>query len=279
MCTMAERPITVLGAGGFIGSHLVRHLRAAGIACDAPTRDDRTWLGRPLGHVVYAIGLTADFRARPLDTVEAHVCLLRELLARGQFASLTYLSSTRVYSGAARTDEAAPLVVDPNVPGDLYNLSKLLGESLCLHGGHPRTRVARLSNIVGLRPDPDIFIDQLLDEGRRTGQVHLRTALSSTKDYLWIDDAVQLLARMAVSEHTGIFNVASGEGVANAQIVEALRERMGYSVSVVPDAPAWDFTAIDTRKTYRTFSFTPRRFGDYFPGFLQQYRLQKGIQE
>jgi hypothetical protein len=88
-----------------------------------------------------------------------------------------------------------------------------------------------------------------------------------------------LLARMAVSEHTGIFNVASGEGVANAQIVEALRERMGYSVSVAPDAPAWDFTAIDTRKTDRTFSFTPRRFGDYFPGFLQQYRLQKGIQE
>lgn len=276
---MADLPITVLGAGGFIGSHLVRHLRAAGTACDAPARDDRSWLARPLGHVVYAVGLTSDFRTRPLDTVQAHVCLLRELLAHGAFTSLTYLSSTRVYSGAARTDEAAPLVVDPNAPGDLYNLSKLMGESLCLHGGHPRTRVARLSNIVGLRPDPDIFIDQLLDEGRRTGRVQLRTALSSTKDYLWIDDAVQLLARMAVSDHTGIFNVASGEGVANAQIVEALRRDTGFAVSVAPDAPAWDFTAIDMRKTQRAFAFTPRRFEEYFPDFLQHHRLQKGNQE
>lgn len=274
---MAELPITVLGAGGFIGSHLVRHLRAAGVACEAPARDDLGWLTRPLGHVVYAIGLTADFRARPLDTVQAHVGLLRELLAHGEFESLTYLSSTRVYSGAARTDEAAPLQVDPNLPGDLYNLSKLMGESLCLHGGRARTRVARLSNIVGLRPDPDIFIDQLLDEGRRTGRVELRTALSSTKDYLWIDDAVALLARMAVSAQTGIFNVASGEGVANAAIVEALRRDMGYDVSVAPDAAARDFTAIDMRKTLRAFAFTPRRFGDYFPDFLRQYRLQKGI--
>lgn len=274
---MADLPITVLGAGGFIGAHLQRHLQAAGVACDAPARNDRTWLRRPLGHVVYAIGLTADFRARPLDTVEAHVCLLRELLAHGEFASLTYLSSTRVYSGAARTDEAAPLIVDPNAPGDLYNLSKLMGESLCLHGGHPRTRVARLSNIVGLRPDPDIFIDQLLEEGRRTGQVQLRTALASTKDYLWIDDAVALLARMAVSDATGIFNVASGEGVANAQIAQALQRDMGYAVSVVADAPTWDFTAIDMRNTQRAFAFTPRRFSDYFPEFLQHYRLQKGI--
>lgn len=275
---MAELPITILGAGGFIGSHLRQHLQAQGIPYEAPARDDKSWLHRPLGHVIYAIGLTADFRARPLETAEAHVCLLRQLLAHGDFASLTYLSSTRVYSGAASTSEAAPLSVNPNDASDLYNLSKLMGESLCLHGGHPCARVARLSNIVGLRTDPDIFIDQLLDEGMRTGHVHLRTALESAKDYLWIDDAVALLMRIARSGCTGVFNVASGEAVPNAEIVAALQREMGFSVSVAEAAPAWDFTAMDMRRTLAYFPFEPRRFDDYFPDFLRQYRRQKGLE-
>ena len=29
------------------------------------------------------MGLTADFRSKPLETVEAHVCLLKRLLERG----------------------------------------------------------------------------------------------------------------------------------------------------------------------------------------------------
>lgn len=273
---MAE-PVTVLGAGGFVGSHLVRHLQALGVPCAAPARDDRSWLQRPLGDVVYAIGLTADFRQRPLDTVQAHVCLLRELLAAGRFRSLTYLSSTRVYAGAAHAREDAPLTVDPQAPGDLYNLSKLMGESLCLHGGHAMARVVRLSNIVGLRSDPDIFIDQLLEEGRTSGRVLLRTALSSRKDYLWIDDAVAQLARIARSDATGIYNLASGEPVANAEIAALLEREMGYAVHVAEQAPLWNFTPVDMRRTQSAFAFTPRRFGDYFPDFLRQYRRQKGL--
>lgn len=274
---MAELPVVILGASGFIGSHLLRYLQTQGVPCEAPTREDTSWLRRKLGHVVYAIGLTADFRARPLATVEAHVCLLRQLLEHGDFASLTYLSSTRVYSGAASTSESTPLLVDPNDASDLYNLSKLMGESLCMHGGHRCARVVRLSNIVGLRTDPDIFIEQLLDEGVRTGHVHLRTALDSAKDYLWIDDAVALLARITQSECTGIFNVASGEAVRNAQIVAALESEMGFSISVAKAAPTWKFAAIDMRRTLAYFPFEPRCFDSYFPDFLRLYRLQKGL--
>jgi nucleoside-diphosphate-sugar epimerase len=270
---VAEAHFTVLGAGGFIGSHLVPYLTGLGHRCDAPARDDATLLQRPLGDVIYAIGLTADFRSRPLETVEAHVCVLRQLIAKADFRSLTYLSSTRVYSGSERTDEAARLQVNPN---DASDLSKLMGESLCLHGGHARMKVARLANIVGLRPDPDIFIDQLLEEGCRTGQVHLRTALQSKKDYLYIDDAVSLLAQIALSDAVGIFNVASGEGVTNAQVLAALEQHMGFSTSVAADAPLWEFTAIDMAKTIRSFGFAPQKFDNYFPVFLEQYRRKKG---
>ena len=273
---MNHRPVTVLGASGFIGRPLVARLRADGVACGAPPRPGAGLFSRPRGLVIYAIGLTSDFRSRPLDTVEAHVCLLRSLLAHGDFDSLTYLSSTRVYSGAASTREDATLRVNPNDPSDLYNLSKLMGESLCLHGGRP-AKVARLSNIVGLRDTPDSFIDQLLEEGARDGRITLRTALESRKDYLHIDDAVSQIMAIALFDAAGIFNVAHGAGVENREVAACVREVLGYPVSVAPDAPAWAFDDIDVQRTQALVRRPPRPFSEFFPNFLAQYRLHKGI--
>ena len=266
---MSESHFTVLGGGGFIGSHLVRHLRAQGHACWVPARDDAAVHQRDLGHVIYAIGLTADYRSRPFDTVEAHVCVLRRLLADGKFTSLTYLSSTRVYAGAASTQESAALQVNPNAAADLYNLSKLMGESLCLHSGHPRMKVARLSNIVGPSEAGHNFIEQLLAEGRRTGRVLLQTALESSKDYLSVADATETLLRISLSPHSGIFNVASGQGVTHAQIAYWLVSELGWQVSVAPGAQRWQFQPIDISKAKRLFGFAPQPFANYFPAMLR----------
>ena len=57
---------------------------------------------RPAGHVIDCIGLTGDFRVRPLDTAEAHVGLVARCLAELQFDSFLLLSSTRVYARAER---------------------------------------------------------------------------------------------------------------------------------------------------------------------------------
>lgn len=274
---MNTAPVTVLGATGFIGRHLLARLRADSVACEAPARNDPGLFDRPLGHVIYAIGLTSDFRERPLDTVQAHVCLLRRLIAAGNFDSLTYLSSTRVYAGASDTREQAALTVNPNHASDLYNLSKLMGESLCLHGGHPRARVARLSNIVGLRDAPDSFIDQLLEEGARDGRITLHTTLSSRKDYLYIDDAVDQILALAQSDATGIFNVAHGQGVDNRAIADCLEAALGYRVTEAPDAQPWAFADIDTQRMRTRFGLEPRAFADYFPHFLAQFRQRKGI--
>ena len=75
---------TVLGASGYIGRHLVPHLRALGAEVWAPAKGELTGLDQPLGHVIYAVGLTAGFRTRPYDTVQAHVGWLAQLLQRCQ---------------------------------------------------------------------------------------------------------------------------------------------------------------------------------------------------
>ena len=127
-------PITVLGAGGWIGAALVADLQRQHRRVIPVHREGLPqWLAGedPQGPVIYAIGLTADFRQRPHATAEAHVGLLSQVLQRPGLERLLFLSSTRVYARSADTCETAPL---PCLSSDLdlYNLSKLLGEALVL---------------------------------------------------------------------------------------------------------------------------------------------------
>ncbi len=168
--------ITVLGAGGRIGRALVSALigRARVRAVGRSTLDAFLDGDEPAGHVISCLGLTGDFRARLLDTAEAHVGLTARILRRGGFESLLYLSSTRVYAGARTTRETAQPAVRPWDPSHLYNLTKLAGEALCLTDPRPTVRVVRLSNVIGAEPDPDTFLGQVLAEGARTGAITIR---------------------------------------------------------------------------------------------------------
>jgi nucleoside-diphosphate-sugar epimerase len=248
---------TVLGAGGFIGSQLTEAFKRSGEgAVYAPLRQDGVdildeVLKRDLGHVFYCIGLTANFRNRPFDTVEAHVCILRRILEQARFESLTYLSSTRVYEGSATTHEATILQVSPANLGHLYNLSKLMGESLCLASGR-RARVVRLSNVFGGDVRQENFIAQVMKEAADTGRVQFLTAPESAKDYVSVADAVRWLPQIALHGTHPIYNIASGKNTRNADIA-VLLERKGIVVSFAADAPEWSFPVIDTNRLVQEF--------------------------
>jgi len=244
---------TVLGASGFVGRNLVQHLEKLGHEVFAPPRNHSDILSRPLGHVIYCIGLTADFRQRPFDTVAAHVSVLATVLEHASFDSFLYLSSTRVYAKSTDTRETAVLPVDSSDPSDLYNLSKLMGESLCLNSGRRVARVVRLSNVIGFDPTSSNFLASLIREAL-SGRIQLRSALASAKDYIAIDDVLELLPRIAVDGKAFIYNVASGRNIANHVLVEDLVELTDCIVEVVDDAPLIAFPAIDVTRLRDEFA-------------------------
>jgi nucleoside-diphosphate-sugar epimerase len=249
---------TVLGASGAIGGRLVNALRASGHDVLAPARDESEWLTQPLGHVIYAIGVTADFRSRALDTVQAHVCALVPLLRNAQFESFLYLSSTRVYGDQLLGSEEVSLGVNPHDRSDLYNLSKLMGESVCLSSGRSGVRVARLSNVVGADDvDSSNFLPSLLRDAK-TGHITLRTDLASAKDYIHIDDVLLLLPRIALHGQQSMYNVASGQQVTHRQWVDRLVAMTGCTVQVLAKAPLARFAPVDVSRTRVEFGFVPR---------------------
>ncbi len=260
---------TLIGGQGFVGRHLDAHLRAIGWTCEVISRNDKEIPQRHLGHVFYCAGLTADFRERPFDTVEAHVSYLAQWLKLGEFDSLTYLSSTRVYANAASTFENTTLLVSPEVAGDLYNLSKLMGESLCLQSGRS-VRIARLSNVYGLQMPEKNFLAEVLSAAVRDKNVRFRSAPESEKDYISVHDVVVALPRIALDGGDGIFNLASGVNVSNQMIADYLT-KAGVVCEFETNAPSIKFPRIDTQKLETEFGNRKCDLVRDLPSLLQHY--------
>lgn len=249
---------TVIGAGGFIGGHLVTRLRRLGRECEGFGRDFCPQPGRAYGDVVYAAGLTADFRHRPFETVDAHVCTLRRLLAHGGFTSLVYLSSTRVYQNCISAHEDERLTVSPSNPSDLYNLSKLMGESLCLAGATPTVRVVRLSNVIDPQFAPTAFLGSVVEDALTRGAVTFQTAPDSAKDYVALEDVLALLPQIAERGAQRTYNLASGTNVTNQQIATLLETELGCPTHFTQGALRQSFPPISIARLRSEFSFEPR---------------------
>lgn len=246
---------TVLGSSGFIGSHLVKYLKSEGRDCFTPGRQDANIFKEDLGHVIYCIGFTGDFLQKPFDTVKAHVCHLSEILERAKFESFLYLSSTRVYSGLTAGLEDSCLKVNPQEPDHLYNLSKLMGESVCLFLNRPGIRVARLSNIYGFDPSSSNFLNSIIRDSVDKNKIVFRTSLSSERDFLGVNDVVKILPVISLRGRHRVYNVASGKNVNNKALADRLKQLTGCSVEVDKGAPRVRMPRISIRRIKKEFGF------------------------
>ncbi len=263
--------ITILGASGFVGSHLAAALSVRNIEHLAVKREDPL-PRRNLGDVLYCIGLTADFRSKPFETVDAHVCTLREVLQDHEFDSLTYLSSARVYANQSTTAiETNLLSVNPAEADDLYNISKLMGESLTLNCDK-HTRVVRPSNVYGSDFDSDNFLSTIIRDALTSGKVTFHSAPDSAKDYVSIDDVVDLLIAIATAGKERLYNLASGKNVTNAELAAALRDETGCTIEFAPDVRSFAFPLINIERIRSEFDFKPRLLSDDLSNLIAAQR-------
>lgn len=233
------RQATIFGGDGFIGSHLRARLRGDGWECRVVSRTDAVPRGSDLGAVFYCAGLTADYAERAFDTVRAHTCRLAEVLEHCRFDRLVYLSSTRLYDSQSGPIalESAPLHLDPANPRHFYDLSKALGESLCRVAGAGRACVARLSCVFNDQHDADGFLPALLRQAlahpsANDSPLLVDSSAAYARDYVWMDDVLRALLRIADGGEHLVYNVASGENLCNRDLFAALAQSL--DIVIVP---------------------------------------------
>ena len=274
---MPDKLATLIGGEGFIGRRLQARLRREGWICQVPPRDAPWLYERSLGHGFDCAGLTADYAARPFDTVEAHASLLARLLRDADFEALVYLSSTRLYDGrpafaGAEVDENTPLALDPAQPRHLYDLSKALGESLCRQASGGRARIARLSCVYsGEDDDADGFLGTLLARVRapdRAPLLEIDSSAEAGRDYVHVDDVTEALLAIATRGTRPLYNVAGGVNVFNRELFARLGELAGCELRALRDGLVPSPAPVSIERLRSELGWRPRALLEQLPALL-----------
>ncbi len=270
---------TILGATGFVGSHLTELCKREKIPFFAPQREGKID-NKPLGNIIYCIGMTSDFRTKPYETVEAHVCKLKYVLEKCQFDSLTYLSSTRLYlkskSKAKKLKEEDEVCLNSNDPFDLFGASKITGELLAFNSGRPNIKIVRLSNVFGNDFNSDNFVTSVIKEALRDGKVELFTTPDSEKDYIAIDDVCNSLLLLSNLKESGIYNLAFGANTTNEVILNEIQRLTGAQIHYKTGAKRICFKEIDNSKLSNSINFLPQKtILSALPEIVKEFSLLK----
>lgn len=264
---------TIFGASGFVGGALAIYLRSLGYSVREVGRNNWPEVGASLGNVIFAIGMTAQFRGKSIQTIETQIQTAVDFFKNYQYNSFLYLSSTRVYQSSSSSDEGGSICA---VPGDseyIYNLTKLTAECLCLSFESHRVKVVRLSNVFGSDMGENSFLGSILRDIAMNGDVVIRSSPYSSKDYIHILSACEYIHDIVIGGTKRLYNVASGENVSNREICAEL-VRCGGQVHFENGAPEISFPRIDISRLVREFPRPQRKLLAFIPELLEAARAR-----
>jgi UDP-glucose 4-epimerase len=177
-----------------------------------------------------------------------------EALLGKPFSWVIYSSSAVLYGDRSVTPHVE---TDPVYANDVYTRIKLASERMVLERGGG---VARLSNLYGPGMARGTVFGTILGQLGQSGPLTVQTT-SPVRDFLWIDDAVMALSRLAESRASGVFNVGSGVGASIAELASTALDESGETgrpvVATQTDAGP-SILVLDISKTTAALGWRPQ---------------------
>jgi UDP-glucose 4-epimerase len=283
-----NRRVLVTGGAGFIGSHVIDALLAAGdiphalddlskgqvtnlpdgvplhVADISTTPLDRLFAGQRFDAVVHCAAQTNVMRSLADPDLDARINI--DGLARVLEASVTHGVSRFVFisSGGAiygETPAAATEATEPR-PDNPYGWHKLKGESIVAES--PLSSVSlRLSNVYGprQRSDSEGGVISIFTERIAAGQpLHVYGDGEQQRDFVHVSDVVAaIMLALDDASLTGCWNVATGSPTSVNDLIATLRPAFGdLDVRYEPARHEIRRSCIDASKLLGTGRWRPR---------------------
>jgi UDP-glucose 4-epimerase len=237
--------VVILGASGFLGRALHARLAGDGVAVvahssrtlDLTRADALAVLDPVLGPetaLVFASALTPD-RGQTPATLLANTTMAANLasyLEGRRLGRLVYVGSDAAYGfGEPPVTEDTPVS-----PAGYYAIGKYVGERVMEQtaraGGMPLLTL-RVTGVYGpgdphASYGPNAFARSLA----RDRTVRIFGAGEEERDHLYVDDAARVIAGLLRGGADGVYNVATGQSQAFADVVKTIRDLVPYEVTV-----------------------------------------------
>jgi UDP-glucose 4-epimerase len=256
----SDELIGITGGSGFIGSHVVDHLIAAGhdvIVLDIrpPHRPDVAHRSVDILDLAAIVQATRDCRtvfhlagtsdasdalARPVSAVQVNVAGTANVFeaSRRNGVSRTVLASTAwVYAGAqgdAPIDEEAPFHL-PSA-GHIYTSSKIT-EELIAHNynelyGTPFT-ILRYGDAYGPRMSENFVIPRFVRQALNGETLTVHGDGSQFRNYVYVEDLARAhVLALASGAENEVFNLKGPEPITIRQVAEAIQDMLGAPFNV-----------------------------------------------
>jgi nucleoside-diphosphate-sugar epimerase len=268
---LKNKSILVTGAGGFIGSHLVKALRAAGhVVVTHSIREGHiancSLNFEGVGHVFHLAARTfvPDSWSAPLGFYEVNLLGTVNVLefCRSCGASLTLMSSY-VYGRSPHL----PISENESLQAfNPYSHTKILAEETGRYYqqqfGVPVT-IIRPFNIYGPGQDRRFLIPTILAQAIDPGMAAIMVAdLSPRRDYIFIADLIDLLMRTVFRREGGTFNAGSGSSWGVDEVIAIVNQLLPVPKTVQsegrPRVEEVSDVIADISRARREFGWAPR---------------------
>lgn len=254
---MAKAKCLVLGANGFIGSHLVDALTERGYSIrafdrfsdgnarfntndaveimsgDFLNRHDLATALNDIDYVFHFISTTTPITADadPLIDVDTNIRmtieLLQECVQTGQVKKVIFASTGgAIYglnSGESISEDVTPLPISPYAIGKL-TIEHYLRYFEKKHG--LSSLVYRISNPYGERQSlahKQGVIPIFLQHIAKDEPITILGDGSMVRDYIYVRDAAEMIAASFEKAQKSLYNLGSGQGVSVSELVETVR--------------------------------------------------------
>lgn len=279
--------ILITGSSGQLGSYLIENIpESIGVDMKASQYTQLVWDLRKnpeeilkdyeIGTIIHAAAQVSVVKSVEVPKFDAENNImgtinLLEYARKHDVEHFIYISSAAVYG------ESKYLPIDeehPTEPESPYGLSKLTGEKYALlyHKLYGiKVASVRPFNIFSPRQDPKNpysgVISIFVERAKKGLPLIIHGDGEQTRDFVNIEDVVQLIKLVIEKEATGIYNCATGKETSINELARIIKELSQKSIEIIHDRPRKG----DIRRSYASIEKAKKL------GYLPKTNLREDI--
>ena len=252
--------VIVIGAYGFIGGALLdvlssdKEIEVVGVARrPLPIRKDVTnilvnnYIESPDGDVLIHLAEDSDTN---FVNISKNNDLISQLLA-DRYGFGIYASTQLLYGELSNSAHHTSEKVTAN---NEYTTKKLVNEEMFLFANGA---VARLANVYGPSMKSGTVVAEILSQIPGHGPIYVRNS-ETDRDFIWIEDVANGLARIAKNSISGVFNIGSGVAISITELAKLALDLAGESSrSIVSDSFDPSTIILDIDDTKKLLGWCP----------------------